>query len=156
MYRYSFLSLVAMGSFLISQTEAATQEKTAPASTQETSSSLLESQLQAAEITAKAWLDIVDKGDYKKSWVEMSTITRNTVKEDEWEKILTKTRKPLGAVKMRNIVDIRTATNPKNLPVGNYVVMVYKTSFAAKPDANELVTLYLQNGQWHVLTYQVD
>lgn len=156
MNKFSFLSLVVLGSFLFSQTEAAANAGAASTSSNEAITSQLDSQLQAGEITSKGWLDLVDKGDYKKSWEEMSSITKNTVKENEWEKILTKTRKSLGAVKMRNIVDVRTATSPKNLPAGNYMVMVYKTSFATKPDANELVTLFLQNGQWHVLTYQID
>lgn len=158
MNKFSFLSLVAIsiGTFFALQAEAATTTTPTQTPTSEKISPQLESQLQAGEITSKAWLGIVDKGEYNKSWDEMSVITRNTVKKEEWEKILTKTRKPLGAVKERSVVDIRSAINPKNLPAGNYMVMIYKTSFATKADAHELVTLFLQDGQWHVLTYQID
>lgn len=156
MNKFIFLSLAVMGSFFAVQLEAATTNTPTPTAHGETISPELEKQLQAGEMTSKAWLDVVDKGQYNKSWEEMSSITKNTVKKDEWDKILTKTRKPLGAVKRRDVVDIRSATNPKNLPVGNYMVMVYNTSFAGKAEAHELVTLFLQDGQWRVLTYQVD
>lgn len=156
MHKISFFSLILMGSFFALQAETATMDAPAQAATSQTISPEMQNQLQAGEITSKAWLNIVDKGEYNKSWDEMSSITRNTVKKNEWEKILTKTRKPLGAVKTRDVVDIRSATNPKNLPAGSYMVMIYKTSFATKSDVHELVTLFLQDGQWHVLTYQLD
>lgn len=156
MNKFCFLFLAIIVTFCVLQIEAAITLTPKPAAQTETISPELEKQLQAGEITSKAWLDIVDKGEYNKSWEEMSSITKNTVKKDEWDKILTKTRKPLGAIKRRDVVDIRSATNPKNLPVGNYMVMVYNTSFAGKSEAHELVTLFLQDGQWRVLTYQVD
>lgn len=112
--------------------------------------------LQAAAIASKAWLEEVDKGKYEKSWEDASAITQRTVSKEEWNKILIKTRKPLGAVKSRDVADVRVATNPKNMPAGEYVVMIYKTSFATKPSAYELVTLASQAGQWRVLTYQID
>lgn len=153
MFKFSLLSIAALSFMSLQAEPSATKAPTAPA---QTISPELQNLLQAGEITSKAWLDVVDKGDYGKSWDEMSSITRNTVKKDEWEQIMTKTRQPLGIVKERSIVDIRSATNPKNLPAGNYMVMIYKTSFATKADSHELVTLFLQNGQWHVLTYQID
>ncbi|MBA3815367.1 MAG: DUF4019 domain-containing protein [Parachlamydiaceae bacterium] len=156
MKKLSIFFLAAMGPFLALQAEVVTTSVPTTASAKPVLSPEMEGQLQAGEITTNAWLNVVDKGDYSKSWEEMSSITRNTVKKDEWEKILTKTRKPLGGVKKREVVDIRSAINPKNLPAGNYMVMVYKTSFATKSDGHELVTLFLQDGQWHVLTYQID
>ena len=159
MLKFSFIFSFVIGTIFALQVHAATT--TAPASTSATSAPQtltpeLEGLLRAGEITAKSWLGIVDRGEYGRSWDEMSSVTKNTVKRDEWEKILTKTRKPLGTLKTRDVVDIRSAVNPKNLPTGNYMVMIYRSSFAKKNDAHELVTLFLQNGQWHVLTYQID
>lgn len=112
--------------------------------------------LQAAAIASQTWLELVDKDHYDRSWDEISSVTKAKIPKAEWTKILNKTRKPLGLVKSRDMVDQRTAVNPKNLPAGDYMVMVYKTTFKNKPAAYELVTLYLQGGQWRVLTYQVD
>lgn len=112
--------------------------------------------LEAGAITTKAWLEIVDSGQYDKSWDETANQTKLTASKKEWHKILDKTRKPLGSVKSRKVADIRTAKDPHNLLPGDYLVMIYKTSFANKESAYELVTLYLQDGQWRVLTYQID
>lgn len=112
-------------------------------------------QLEASAMATQAWLDKVDKGHYGESWDNASELLKLTMTKDDWEKLMEKTRKPLGAVKSRQVVDQRVAKNPKGLPAGDYIVMVYKTVFAKKADATELVTLFLQDGSWHVLTYQI-
>ena len=40
-----------------------------------------------------------------------------------------------------------TAIDPSGMPKGDYIVMFYKTVFSHKT-AYELVTLYLEDGQW--------
>lgn len=113
----------------------------------------------ALEASAKAsldWLSLVDRNKYAESWDQSSALTKLTVNKDEWITILEKTRKPLGSVSSRQVADQRTAKDPSGLPKGDYIVMFYKTAFSHKPAAFELVTLYLEDGQWRVLTYQVD
>lgn len=113
--------------------------------------------LTASSIATKDWLDQIDKERYGESWDGGSKLMRSTVKRNEWIKILNKTRKPLGDVKSRSVLDQRTAKDPKNLPKGEYMVMFYNSSFANKPLAYELVTLFKEtDGQWRVITYQVD
>ena len=85
----------------------AAESATAPAS------SPIDGNQQAAAIASKVWLELVDKDHYDQSWTEASNITKNTVSQKEWNKILTKTRKPLGEMKSRDMVDERTAVNPK-------------------------------------------
>lgn len=111
-------------------------------------------QLEASAKASQAWLEKIDKGHYGESWDTASDLLKMTVTKEDWQQLMTKTRHSLGAVKSRQIVDQRTAKDPKGLPAGDYIVMVYKTSFANKPESNELVTLILQGGQWRVLTYQ--
>jgi hypothetical protein len=108
-----------------------------------------------SQIATEAWLALLDKGEYGQSWDQASLIFRNTITKDEWIKAMGKLRKPLGNLISRTILDIRTATNPKGLPVGEYMVFVYHSSFSNRSSANELVTLVQENnGQWKVLTYQ--
>lgn len=112
-------------------------------------------QLEASAMATQAWLDKIDKGHYGESWDSASDLLKLTMTKDDWQKLLEKTRKPLGALKSRQVVDQRIAKDPKGLPAGDYIVMVYKTTFAKKADATELVTLFFQDGSWHVLTYQI-
>ena len=135
---------------------APTQEKEAQPSPSAAMPNL-EKNLTMSSIATKAWLDMVDKGRYGESWDAGSKLMRGTVKRNEWEKILTKTRKPLGEVKSRSILDQRTAKDPKNMPKGDYMVLFYNTSFSNKPLAYELITLFLESdGQWRVITYNVN
>jgi hypothetical protein len=120
----------------------------------DTAKSLEDSALQASAASALSWLQLLDKSQYAQSWDQLSAVTKRTVKKEEWVHILDKTRKPLGAAKSREVVDQRTAKDPQGLPKGDYVVMVYKTAFA-KSTSSELVTLYLEDGHWRVVTYQV-
>jgi hypothetical protein len=112
--------------------------------------------LQASAAASLEWLNLVDAGKYAESWDAASPLMKLAMPKNSWEKVMQQTRKPLGAVKKREVLDQRTAQNPHGMPAGDYIVMFYKTAFSQKPEAFELVTLYLQNGKWHVVTYQVE
>lgn len=111
--------------------------------------------LQASALASQVWLNLLDTNKYAESWDRASSLTKLTVKKDEWIQILERSRRPLGSVTSRQVVDQRTAKDPNAMPKGDYIVMFYKTVFAHKT-AFELITLYLEDGQWRVLTYQVD
>lgn len=113
-------------------------------------------ELAASAQATLSWLGLEDKGHYSESWDESSVILKMTIPKDEWVQTQNKIRKPLGNVLSRKVLDQRVAKNPHGLPAGDYIVMFYKTSFSGKAEANELVTLYLEDGEWRVLTYQVN
>lgn len=112
--------------------------------------------LQAAAIASQSWLKLIDSGRYGESWDQASALMKLTIHKDEWQQLMDKVRKPLGQMTSRQVLDQRVATNPHGLPKGDYQVMFYKTAFTGKPMAYELVTLFLEDGQWRVMTYQVD
>ena len=124
----------------------------APAESKEFSKSVL----QESAAASKQWLELIDKGHYSESWENASLLMKKTIQKDGWEKLMTQTRKPLGNVISREVMDQRTAKNPPGMPAGDYIVMFYKTSFANRSTAYELTTLFLQNGKWSVVTYQID
>jgi len=111
--------------------------------------------LQASANAAKAWLGVVDSNRYAESWDKLASLAKLTINKDEWVHLLDTTRRPLGAVSSREIQDQRTAKDPSGMPKGDYIVMFYKTVFSHKTGF-ELVTLYLEDGKWQILTYQVD
>lgn len=113
-----------------------------------------QAQMLDSQKAAEAWLKIVDQGDYKASWDAGAYSFQLTIKTDEWVQILNAVRKPLGAVIERKLVDIKPSLNPKGLPKGDYMVIVYQTRFA-KGNALELITLQENQGSWKMLTYMV-
>ena len=108
-----------------------------------------------AEPTSKAWIQLLDKEKYGEAWEQSSSLMKAMMDKDGWDSVMDHMRKPLGKVESREVVDQRSATNPKGLQDGEYAVRFYKTEFANKKEASELVTLYYENGQWRVMTYQV-
>lgn len=112
--------------------------------------------LEDAAAAAKTWLALVDTDKYAESWDQASRIMQLTIHKDEWVKVMNKTRKPLGNLLERNVLDERTAKNPHGLPPGDYMVMFYGSDFAHKKNIKELLTLHLEDGKWKVLTYQVN
>lgn len=129
-------------------------------STNSVEEAIKESKVPGAVESAQAsldWLKIVDEGNYGKSWDNASKLFQSTVGKEEWIQLEQATRKPLGQLVKREVVDERIAKDPKGLPVGNYMVLFYNTSFTNRKDAHELVTLMQESdGKWRVLTYHVD
>lgn len=111
--------------------------------------------LQASAKASLGWLALLDKGKYGESWEDSATLMKLTVSKDDWIKVMDKSRKPLGNVVSREVIDQRVANDPQGLPKGEYIVMFYKTTFGHKTMAYELVTLLIEDGKWRVLTYHV-
>jgi hypothetical protein len=103
---------------------------------------------------ANQWLSLVDSGHYPESWDAGAVTFKFTITRPEWTKAMEKLRQPLGTVTSRELLEQRTAKDPKGLPAGEYMVLYYKTAFSNRPDANELITEVKESdGKWRVLTY---
>lgn len=105
---------------------------------------------------SKEWLAIIDQEKYEMAWEKGALTLKLRVPLKSWIEILDASRKPLGKMVSRKVVDQRTAKDPAGLPAGDYIVMIYNTDFATIKGAAELVTLVLESdGKWRGLTYQV-
>jgi hypothetical protein len=137
---------------VFAQQTTATQE--APAAQQALSPKQV-ADLRDSAAEAQKWLKLIDQGKYGESWDTGSNIFRFTIKRDEWIKSLEKIHQPYGQLISRQLVQQSPAENPKGLPAGDYMVLVYKSSYSNHPSVNELVTMVLStDGKWKVLTYQ--
>lgn len=142
-------------SLLAEQASPTVKEKPATAApVQEGQNFFTQSVLETSAMAAQSWLKLVDANKYAESWDQTAMLTRLTVNKNEWIKILETTRRPLGSVTSRQVLDQRTAINPSGMPKGYYIVMFYKTVFARKTGF-ELLTLHLEDNEWRVFTYQV-
>lgn len=121
----------------------------------ETSQEAFQKQRQPGIIAVQSWLGLVDNGRYDESWDQGSSMLRRTVTKKEWKQILDATRKDLGTVVKRTLVQELPAQNPKNMPKGEYMVVLYQTSFTKKSSAKELLTLSFEQGEWRVITYMI-
>jgi hypothetical protein len=110
----------------------------------------------AAEKAARAWLALVDDGQYAKSWENAAALFRNAVPEEHWTAALTARRKPLGAVLSRTIKSANYSTTLEGGPEGQYVVIEFATTFANRQHSSEVITpMRESDGSWRVAGYHI-
>ena len=110
----------------------------------------------AAHAAARAWLALVDTGQYGRSWTEAGSLFRNAISEDTWRMQLTGVRKPLGRVIRREVIGARSMTSIPGGPDGAYVVIQFRTQFERKASAIETVTPMMDtDGIWRVAGYYI-
>jgi len=110
----------------------------------------------AAVTAAEQWLEMIDAGDYARSWEESAAFFRSMVSKEKWEKTAAAVRKPLGEMTFRKVKSARYMTELPGAPDGEYVVVQFKTSFQNKKKAIETVTPMLEtDGVWRVSGYYI-
>ena len=102
---------------------------------------------------AAAWLAVVDSGEYAKSWAMSSGMFQMQINAEQWTAALDKSRMPLGAMVTRKVKSAKYSTELPGVPDGEYVVVVFNSSFAKKKKAQETVTVTFENGEWKVAGY---
>ena len=110
----------------------------------------------AAVSSAENWLNMIDEGKYSSSWKESAELFRNAIKQEQWEQSLQAVRKPLGKLITRKLKTKTYTTALPGGPDGEYVVIVFDTSFENKKSAVETVTpMKDRDGKWRVSGYYI-
>ncbi len=109
-----------------------------------------------AQAAALAWLSLTDANEAQASYDAAGTKFRNAIPTGRWSEGLAKLRGPLGATQTRTLHQVSFARVIPGLPDGDYALLRYRTVFAAKPDAEESVTLeHEAGGTWQVVGYVI-
>jgi len=108
----------------------------------------------AAIQAAGEWLRLVDAGEYAASWEQASALFRSMLTREQWVQALGASRKPLGELASRTVIDARFTTTLPGASDGRYVVIRFQASFARKASAVETVTpMQEADGRWRVSGY---
>ena len=108
----------------------------------------------AAIAAADQFLTLVDAGKYAESWSVASNLFKSQVTQAEWVKKISRLRPIFGAVIKRTVKTSHFMESPPGAPDGEYVRIIYQSSFEKKKDAVEIVTPSLDaDGQWRVSGY---
>lgn len=109
---------------------------------------------EAAVTSAKAWLALVDSGDYDDSWKQAAEYFKKAVTVEQWRQAMQAVRVPLGEVVSRQLKGATYTNTVPGAPDGSYVVIQFDTTFANKRNAVETVTPMKQDdGSWRVSGY---
>lgn len=110
----------------------------------------------AAERSAIAWLTLVDAGKYGQSWDGAAQAFQQALTRSQWEGALEKVRTPLGKLVSRKLKAAKFTRDLPGAPAGDYVVIVYDTSFESRSGATETVTpMKDKDGVWRVSGYYI-
>ena len=107
----------------------------------------------AAQAAAEKWLGLLDRGEYGKAWDECAKLFRDRVARQQWVESLPTTRAAFGAVKGRKVELASYKTSIPGAPDGQYVTVRFRTAFESKENAEEQVTLILEDGLWRPTGY---
>lgn len=109
----------------------------------------------AARAAAEKWLALLDAGDYGRAWDQGAKLFRERVKREQWVEALPKDRGTYGTMKSRRAEVSSYKTVLPGIPEGEFVTVRFSTTFEKKEDAEELITLMLEDGIWRPLGYGV-
>jgi len=109
----------------------------------------------AARIAAEGWLAHIDAQDYARSWEAAAEPMRQQVTAEQWEQAGRQVRQQLGETRERTLQESRHTTELPQAPAGEYVVFVYRTSFAHGPATEQLIMMLEPDGEWRPVGYFV-
>ena len=110
----------------------------------------------AAVAAAENFLHLVDAGHYADSWEASANYFQQQVPRPQWVEQLENIRPALGPVLSRTVTSKHDATSLPGAPAGNYVVILFATSFQNQKNSIETVTAMLdQDGKWRVAGYYI-
>lgn len=89
-------------------------------------------ELDEALEAASNWLVLADAKRYAETWNKASARFRGNVTQDAWVDTITRLRSTLGDVQTRELDTFTYTHELPKLPIGEYVVVSFKTVFAAK------------------------
>jgi hypothetical protein len=87
----------------------------------------------AATDAATEWLMLVDSGQYAESWFQSASAFRYRISKELWKNAMDTARAPLGKIQARQLKSATYTTSIPNAPSGEYVVVLYETSFERVP-----------------------
>jgi len=112
----------------------------------------LENEKNLAVKEADRFLVRFDLDAYEENWDELGKIAKAAESREDWIKSIAASRKAVGKIENREMEGSGISENPKDMPPGQYVVVVYASTFSGAV-LKERVTLQKESGRWRPIGY---
>lgn len=110
--------------------------------------------LDKAMATAGKWVAQADAGQADAMWKASNSAMQKGVTQQNWNTYIGNLRKTVGNEQQRNWVAVSKIDNPKDLPPGEYLNVVYATKFANAMTV-ETVSMAKGSSGWQPIGYIV-
>ncbi|MBW2477938.1 MAG: DUF4019 domain-containing protein [Deltaproteobacteria bacterium] len=107
----------------------------------------------AATAAAQRFFELIDSGEYARSWDVTSAPLRAKVSEQEWVDQLNNMRARVGPIIQRSQKNITYSPYAHDQPDGEYIVLTYDSQFKGIEGVTETVTVMLDQDSWRVAGY---
>lgn len=105
-------------------------------------------------LSAAQFLYLVDTEEYARSWEVTSSRLQEMIPQESWNAQINKIRKFLGPISDRVQHSVSYTNSASDVPIGEYVVMTFVSSFAFREGVVETLTLMLdEHDSWQVAGY---
>jgi len=106
--------------------------------------------------SSEDWVAMVDSGQYAESWKNAAAAFRSAVPQEKWESSMKTVREPLGKLQTRRLDTAKYTTILPGVPAGDYVVLLFESSFEHKAVAQETVIVSREKDKvWRVAGYYI-
>lgn len=112
-----------------------------------------EEKVEQAQPVAAEFLALVDGGEYAESWQSSATLMREKVNRQDWIEKLDKARSLSGGLVQRIQKSASYATEVKDSPEGEYIMLIYESDFQKAEEVSEYVTVMREGDAWKVAGY---
>ncbi len=103
---------------------------------------------------AEEWLKLVDDGKFTAAWDASADLMKTLTAAADWEKAIVPVKQVFGKVKSRKLNSQQKMTSLPSAPDGEYMILIYETSFENKQNSIETLTLMKEkSGHWKVAGY---
>lgn len=109
----------------------------------------------AAIVTAKTFVETLDKSEFSAAWTQTSSVNQSYTDRPEWFKKILAARPHLGQVNSRLLEKLSRHTSWVGLPDGDYLRVSFTTVFLNKADSLETVVLVKEQGTWVISSYHL-
>ena len=110
----------------------------------------------AAQSAAQAWLQLVDARRYDQSWDSAAAVFRSAVTKSQWSGAVKEGRAPFEPLGARTLLTATYTTQLPNVPVGQYVVIQYRTKSGQGKTVVETITPARDSDhRWRVAGYYI-
>lgn len=107
----------------------------------------------AVQSAARDWLALVDQGDAAASYAATGPKFGTAISSERWADALPASAKTFGDLVQRAVVTTQFSPTLSGQPDGDYARIAFRSSYARKPVAQELLTLERIDGRWRVIAY---